>query len=318
MGDLRLHALAVIVLCGCCCLAQLGGVPQEPKAAAVKADIPYIKCQVCEAFVKQAINVTKRLREAATASKKLDDGDILDALEALCKVDSDSGDWITHYDIVEDGSKLKLVDTEKVGKCKTECRTIARACEEVQDNIDLTELSEALYHGKKSRSQLSNWVCYELSNACSKKPPPLPAGRSPGPAHEALSAEEITQRNLMRQMSASGLGGRMFDSNSMSTQFGGRPGAADEDDDEDEAEEVLEGVRTPPSQPKLKSTGGVGATTKASALLQTAADRARDLFDSATAAATSKLKQGIGAAQRLWASVTASKDRRQTAGNAEL
>lgn len=55
--------------------AQFGmpgmGMPEEPKAAAVKSDVQYIKCQACEAFVKQAYRHTKSKREGLKPGHKV-------------------------------------------------------------------------------------------------------------------------------------------------------------------------------------------------------------------------------------------------------
>lgn len=57
--------------------------------------------------------------------------------------------------------------------CNSECATIARACSQISDDLDLSDLSEALFAGK-SRSALHQLVCYEQSNACSARTPPVP------------------------------------------------------------------------------------------------------------------------------------------------
>jgi hypothetical protein len=44
---------------------------------------------------------------------------------------------------------------------------------QVADALDLSDLSEALYSGK-SRSAITQLACYEMSNACRVKPPPVP------------------------------------------------------------------------------------------------------------------------------------------------
>jgi len=41
------------------------------------------------------------------------------------------------------------------------------------DQADLTEISEALWAGAK-RAAISQTLCYEQTDACKKKPPPLP------------------------------------------------------------------------------------------------------------------------------------------------
>lgn len=45
---------------------------------------------------------------------QLHEDSIINTLETLCSTDKPDGAWITHYDIVEDGDKLKLVDTGRV------------------------------------------------------------------------------------------------------------------------------------------------------------------------------------------------------------
>jgi len=44
---------------------------EQPKAAAVKSDVQYIRCQACEAFVKQAYRHTKSQREALRPGQKV-------------------------------------------------------------------------------------------------------------------------------------------------------------------------------------------------------------------------------------------------------
>jgi hypothetical protein len=62
---------------------------------------------------------------------------------------------------------------EQPSKCNTECATVARACAEVSDALDLSDLSEALFGGK-SRSKLTSEACYETTSVCRSKPPPVP------------------------------------------------------------------------------------------------------------------------------------------------
>lgn len=51
--------------------------------------------------------------------------------------------------------------------------TVARACSQVADEVDLSDLSESLFKGKK-RAALSSEACHEGSDVCRKKPPPVP------------------------------------------------------------------------------------------------------------------------------------------------
>jgi hypothetical protein len=50
---------------------------------------------------------------------------------------------------------------------------------QVMEELDLTDISEALYAGKK-RATLTNMACHEMSGVCRTKPPPLPKVSSMG------------------------------------------------------------------------------------------------------------------------------------------
>jgi hypothetical protein len=52
---------------------MMGGMPkpEQKKAPAVKEDIPYIRCQVCEAVVKQSIKLVKDLTAELKPGKKV-------------------------------------------------------------------------------------------------------------------------------------------------------------------------------------------------------------------------------------------------------
>jgi hypothetical protein len=74
---------AVLLCTVLACLVQLSaaqfgmpgmGMPEQPKAAAVKSDVQYIKCQACEALVKQAYRHTKSKREGLRPGQKVRTG----------------------------------------------------------------------------------------------------------------------------------------------------------------------------------------------------------------------------------------------------
>lgn len=72
---------AVLCCTALVCLLQLAaaqfggmpgmGMPEQPKAHAVKSDVQYIKCQACEALVKQAYRHTKSKREGLRPHQKV-------------------------------------------------------------------------------------------------------------------------------------------------------------------------------------------------------------------------------------------------------
>ncbi len=65
-----------------------------------------------------------------------------------------------------------------MGHCDIECRTVARTCENLLEDVDLADYSELLYAGKKQRAGLTQWLCYESTNACLKKTPAMPKVKS--------------------------------------------------------------------------------------------------------------------------------------------
>jgi hypothetical protein len=52
--------------------------------------------------------------------------------------------------------------------------TIAKACSLLSEDLDLVDLSEVLYKGKTSVEAISSLLCKDLTNACTKKAPPIP------------------------------------------------------------------------------------------------------------------------------------------------
>jgi hypothetical protein len=48
---------------------------------------------------------------------QLAESDIIEHLEGMCDPSKPDGAWISHYDIVEKGTELKLVDTGNVSGC---------------------------------------------------------------------------------------------------------------------------------------------------------------------------------------------------------
>lgn len=96
----------------------------------------------------------------------------------------------------------------QVGECSRECKTIAKAAEQILGEHD-TDLAERLLKGKTSRADLQQWLCFDLSNACASPPPPLPADRPKGPGFVAIPAEEVHVVNMMGEMRAKGVRGKL-------------------------------------------------------------------------------------------------------------
>ena len=74
-------ALAAALLLGFCISAQMGMPGQfggnRPTYTAVKTDIPYIRCGVCEALAKNAYRQVKTARDALPSGKKVRSGGLI-------------------------------------------------------------------------------------------------------------------------------------------------------------------------------------------------------------------------------------------------
>ncbi|GAX82084.1 hypothetical protein CEUSTIGMA_g9512.t1 [Chlamydomonas eustigma] len=220
------------------------GRGKDEKDPAVKTDLKYIICGTCEGIAKQAVLSVKRNKSEETPIKKYRESDVLDMLEEICDPDTAAGEWITNIDLQETGDRLQLVEMPQSGKCRRECRTIARACSDIMEDADITELSEGLWHGF-SRGDTSKLLCKELTSSCKRKIPPLPKDRPVGEEFQPLTEDELSMRQTMRGMKKSGMSGTMYDRNQILDKMGGMGamskyfGSGDEDEDEDSMEEML-------------------------------------------------------------------------------
>jgi len=213
--------------------AQMPGMGGEKtKAPVMKADLKFIRCATCEELAKTLHRDVKTMRDELPAHiKKLPEIDIIERVENVCDPEKTAGEWITHLDMLEDGDKIKLVYHEAPSKCESECRTIAKACEEVMGDSD-TDLAEAMYKGDMQRAKLTNLLCHDLADVCTSKPPKVPKTRKPGPAFVEMDEEEIRMQQMMASMKdMPGMPGmNMYSRDDLA---GMMDGAYDADDEED-------------------------------------------------------------------------------------
>ncbi|CAN6541116.1 unnamed protein product [Malus baccata var. baccata] len=219
MAKLKQILVAISVL-----LAVLASVPfsecvKKPAAGARKEDIPFIKCQVCEKLASQLHQQVEKKRVEIAPKKKQE------------------ADWILQIDIVEKGDKLELVDQGSEGQCNSECKTIERACQEVLGYSD-TDVAEYLYTSKPDLGSLVNYLCKDLTKACSTKPPPVPKNRIPGEAFVAKSEKEAEMERIMKSMEGmpGAPGMKMYSKDDLMNMnnFGGKDADDEDDDDDDE------------------------------------------------------------------------------------
>lgn len=203
--------------------------------AARKEDIPYIKCQVCEKLASEIFHQVQT-KEAEISPKKITEYQIIEIAENVCNLKKKEADWILKIDIVEKGDKLELVEQESEGQCNSECKTIERACQEVLGYVD-TDAAEYLYKKKPQLNSLVNYVCKDLTDACTTEPPLVPKDRIPGEPFVAKSEKEAEMERLMKSMEGmpGAPGMKMYSREDLMNQNFG-----DDDADDDEEDDTAE------------------------------------------------------------------------------
>ena len=201
-------------------------------ARAVKSDVKYIKCQVCEEVAKTLSRVASSLRDELGA--KLTEAAVLEKVEKVCDPSAEEGEWLVQHDLVEKGSalRMKFMGDDVYGKCGVECKTMQRACEDIVSDRD-TDIAEALFTSGDAmkRAAFTAFLCRDEDEqaraSCARAPPPMPKSRPRGPAFEATDKKEIDMQRMMKQMEAMGMGGmQMYGRDDMAEMV------SDYDDDE--------------------------------------------------------------------------------------
>ncbi|EDO40280.1 predicted protein, partial [Nematostella vectensis] len=172
--------------------------PKKEKFHAVNGEVPHIRCETCQKAVKHLYRRTSEMREKSPR-KKVEEDKIIELVEASCNPDKEEGEWISKFDIVKKGDSLQLSEKEVFGRCKQECRTIAKACEETISEVD-TDLAEMIWQNKLSLSKLTNKICHSMSKACTKKAQNLKIDKRFDEEFEAMSEDERNADKIMKQM----------------------------------------------------------------------------------------------------------------------
>jgi len=176
-----------------------GQIPKKEKYHAIKEDIPYIKCETCQKAVKYLYGKTQEMRDDGP-TKRLEEDKVIDLVEKSCNPENEEGSWIPRIDLLERNGELRLSEQSNVGKCKRECQTVSKACEESIAEVD-TDLAELLWKDKLTLSKLINEVCYSLSSACTSKRPKLKAGeRKINEDFVVMTEDEKKADDILKQM----------------------------------------------------------------------------------------------------------------------
>ncbi|XP_015571636.2 uncharacterized protein LOC8265087 [Ricinus communis] len=198
MADMKqnLVLLVSLLIVSACVPVSLSA--KKPVLSARTEDIPYIKCQVCEKLAKELYQQVQK-KQAEILPKKITEYQIIEIAENVCNLKKQEADWIMKIDIVEKGDKLELVEQDVEGQCNSECKTVEKACEEVMGYAD-TDIAEYIFSSKPNIDSLVNYFCKDLTNACVKKPPPVPKDRTPGEPFEPKPSKDAEMEKIMRSM----------------------------------------------------------------------------------------------------------------------
>jgi hypothetical protein len=147
----------------------------------------------------------------------------------------EEADWMLKIDIVEKGDNLVLVEQQEEGMCNSKCKTIENACQKVIGYSD-TDVAEYIYKSKPDLVSLVNHLCKDLTDACSKKPPPVPKDRVPGEPFVAKPSKDAEMDKILRSMQGmpGAPGMKVYSREDIEK---GNIGNEDDDGDDDEDEE---------------------------------------------------------------------------------
>ncbi|RWR73587.1 Saposin B [Cinnamomum micranthum f. kanehirae] len=207
---------------------------KKPVAVARKEDIPFIKCQVCQKLANQ-LHHQVNIKQSQISPKKISEFQIIEIAESVCNLKKEEGEWIPRIDIVEKGDALELIEQDTEGQCNSECKTIERACQEVMGFYD-TDVAEYIFKTKPQIDSLMNFLCHDLSRACSVKSPPVPKNRLPGEPFLPKSSKDAEMEKNLRSMEGmpGAPGMKMYSRDDlMNMQNFGDEDVDEEDDDDD-------------------------------------------------------------------------------------
>jgi hypothetical protein len=109
---------------------------------------------------------------------QIDESAIIESLELACNPAKPDGQWITHYDMLEDGDRIKLVDTKQVSclqlwsgvsKCVKVCQTLAKCVVSALAEESWQPVDHALRHaGRRGQDKSGGHKAGELPATKSK------------------------------------------------------------------------------------------------------------------------------------------------------
>jgi hypothetical protein len=199
--------------------------------APMNADVPYLKCPVCQKLAAEVYSKVSALVAAAPVDKpkkrRFESSSKLGSLEEstedvltnMCDPDNNGakeygkpaknadGKWISYLDVQKKDRELVLVK-KKEGHCRRECRTIEKVCEEVVAKLtDDDENDVAAYLVKAAKEgvsvgTVSQVLCTKMARVCKKGKTPLwPEGKPRMNEHfKEKSDEDLRLETMSAQM----------------------------------------------------------------------------------------------------------------------
>ena len=190
----------------------------EPKPRVLTPDLPFIKCDVCEALAFHLVEQAGELSPAPPAQGKISskkkrtvsrisEGDVGDILENVCLEDTKQGSWLGTYDIVTYKGVIGLRPMGGPGKCKRECQTIVQSCHDILDSIDLNDLQVAVWK-ETARDKLARALCDDWSESCPRvQDVKHPMQRKVNEKFVLKTEQEIQMEETLAKMAAMGMAG---------------------------------------------------------------------------------------------------------------
>ena len=207
----------------------------KKKGIVRKEDLPFIGCEVCEHVVRNAYDEVAKKRLEVSPKKKLEEIEVENVIEGICKPDGVYGSWIRAIDIVpvkEKGNTyLKLEEPGGSSKCKNECETIAKSCKNlIDEEIDVDYLSSLLFRAVVPMENAIEKVCKKLKRCKKRLPLSRKDGKREDEEFEMISEKDLEMEKVMAQMQAAGLGGSMYGRDDLADMMGDDPYGGDYDD----------------------------------------------------------------------------------------
>ncbi|AEE85639.1 putative protein [Arabidopsis thaliana] len=230
----RVLVALTLALLASSALLPVSDAAKKPSSTPRKEDVPYIKCQVCEKLSSRLHQLVKE-KQQQISPKKISEYEIIEIAENVCNLKKEEADWMLKIDIVEKGDNLVLVEQQEEGMCNSKCKTIENACQKVIGYSD-TDVAEYIYKSKPDLVSLVNHLCKDLTDACSKKPPPVPKDRVPGEPFVAKPSKDAEMDKILRSMQGmpGAPGMKVYSREDIEK---GNIGNEDDDGDDDEDEE---------------------------------------------------------------------------------